>query len=71
MQESNPTKAPIENNLRLIKANEDEQLVGETLYRSLVGSLLNIVKQNLARHNLGSECALKFHGQAGKLPLVG
>ena len=45
MQDSNPSKTPAENNLTLIKATEDEQLVEETLYRSLVGSLLYISKQ--------------------------
>ena len=45
MQESNPSKTPAENNLKLVKATYVEQLVDETLYRSLVGSLLYIAKQ--------------------------
>ena len=45
MQDSNPSKTPAENNLKLVKAAEVEQLVDETLYRSLVGSLLYIAKQ--------------------------
>ena len=45
MQDSNPSKAPAENNLKLVKAAEVEQLVDETLYRSLIGSLLYIAKQ--------------------------
>ena len=45
MQDSNRSKTPAENNLKLIKATEDEQLVEETLYRSLVGSLLYKAKQ--------------------------
>ena len=48
MQDSNPSKTPAENNLhnlQLVKATEVEQLVDETLYRSLIGSLLYIAKQ--------------------------
>ena len=45
MQESNPSKTPAENNLKLVKATESETLVDERLYRSLVGSLLYIAKQ--------------------------
>ena len=45
MQVSNPSKTPAENNLKLVKAAEVEQLVDETLYRSLVGPLLYIAKQ--------------------------
>ena len=45
MQDSNPSKTPAENNLRLVKASESEALVDERLYRSLVGSLLYIAKQ--------------------------
>ena len=45
MQDSNPSKTPAENNLKLVKAAEVEQLVDETLHRSLVGSLLYIAKQ--------------------------
>ena len=44
-QGSNPSKTPAENNLKLVKASEVTQLVDETLYRSLVGSLLYIAKQ--------------------------
>ena len=44
MQDSNPSKTPAENNLKLLKAAEVEQLVDETVYRSLVGSLLYIAK---------------------------
>ena len=40
MQECNPSKTPAENNLKLVKATEVEQLIDQTLYRSLVGSLL-------------------------------
>ena len=45
MQDSNPSKTPAANNLKLVKATELEQLVDETFYRSLVGSLLYITKQ--------------------------
>ena len=45
MQDSNPSKTPAENNLKLVKAADNEQLVDEKLYRSLVGSLLYIAKQ--------------------------
>ena len=45
MEDSNPSKTPEENNLKLVKATEVEQLVDETLYRSLVGPLLYIAKQ--------------------------
>ena len=45
MQDSNQSKTPAENNLKLIKATDDEQLVEETLYRNLVGSQLYIAKQ--------------------------
>ena len=45
MQDINPSKTPAENNLKLVKAMEVEKLVDETLYRSLVGSLLYIAKQ--------------------------
>ena len=45
MQDSNPSKTPGENNLRLVKASESEPLVDERLYRSLVGSLPYIAKQ--------------------------
>ena len=46
MQDSNPSKTPTENNLKLLKATKVEQLVDETLYRCLVGSLLYIAKQS-------------------------
>ena len=47
MQESNSSKTPAENNLKLVKATEVEPLVQETLYRSLVGSpLFCIAKQS-------------------------
>ena len=45
MQDSNPSKTPAENNLKLVKATDFEQLVDEKLYRSLVGSLFYIAKQ--------------------------
>ena len=45
MQDINPSKTPAENNFKLVKAMEVEKLVDETLYRSLVGSLLYIAKQ--------------------------
>ena len=45
MQDSNPSKTPAENKLKLMKATEVEQLVDETLYRNLFGSLLYIAKQ--------------------------
>ena len=45
MQDTNPSKTPAENYLKLVKANETEQLVDETLYRSLVGSVLYVAKQ--------------------------
>ena len=45
MKDSNPSKTPAENHLKLVKAAEVGQLVNETLYRSLVGSLLYIAKQ--------------------------
>ena len=45
MQDSNPSKPPAENNLKLVKAPEVEQLVDETLYRRLLRSLLYIAKQ--------------------------
>ena len=44
MQDSNPSRTPAENNLKLVKATESEKLVDEKLYRSLVGSLLYIAK---------------------------
>ena len=47
MQDSNPSESPAANNFKLVKATEVEQLVDETLYRSLVGSLLNIVEQTM------------------------
>ena len=45
MQDSNPSKTPAENKLKVVKAAEVEQLVDETFYRSLVRSLLYIAKQ--------------------------
>ena len=45
MQDCNSSKTPAENNLRLVKATEDEELFDQTLYRSLEGSLLYIAKQ--------------------------
>ena len=45
MKDSNPSKILAENILKLVKANEDEQLVDENLYRSLVGSFFCIEKQ--------------------------
>ena len=45
MQDSNPSKTPAENNLKILKATDVEQLVDGTLYRSLVGSLFYIAKQ--------------------------
>ena len=45
MQECNLSKTPAENNLKLVKAIEDEQLIDRTLYRSLVRFLLYIAKQ--------------------------
>ena len=45
IQDCNPSKTPAENNLRLVKATEDEQLIDQTLYRSLVASLLYIANQ--------------------------
>ena len=45
MQDSNPSESPAANNFKLVKATEVEHLVDETLYRSLVGSLLNIAEQ--------------------------
>ena len=45
VQDSNTSKTPAENNLRLVKATDSETLVDERLYRSLVGSLLYIAKQ--------------------------
>ena len=45
MQYSNPPQTPAKNNLSLMKTTEVEQLVDETIYRSLVGSLLFIAKQ--------------------------
>ena len=47
MQDSNPSKTPAENNLKLVKATEVEQLVDETLYRSLAGFFLYISKQTM------------------------
>ena len=44
-QGTKPSKTPAENNLKLMKASEVAQLVDETLYRKLVGSLLYIAKQ--------------------------
>ena len=45
MQDSNLSKTPAPDNFKLVKATEVEQLVDETLYRSLVGSLFYIAKQ--------------------------
>ena len=45
VQDSNPTKTPAENILKLLKATEVEQLVEETLYGSLIGFLFYIAKQ--------------------------
>ena len=47
LQDSNPAKTPAENNLKLVKATEIEQLVDETIYRSLVGSLLYIARPTM------------------------
>ena len=44
-QDSNPSKTPAENNLKLVDATEGEQLVDETLNRRLVGSLLYIARR--------------------------
>ena len=44
-QDSNPSKTPAENKLRLVKATEVEQLKDETLFRSLFESLLYIARQ--------------------------
>ena len=47
MQDSKPSsKTPTKDNFMLFKATEDEQVVEETLYRSLVGYLLYIAKQS-------------------------
>ena len=40
LQYSKPSKTSTENNLQQVIATEDEQQINETLYRSLVGSLL-------------------------------
>ena len=45
MHDSNPSKTPAENNFKIVKATEVRQLVDETLYRSLVRSLLYMAKQ--------------------------
>ena len=45
MQDIDPSKTPPENNLTLVKATEDEQLVDETLYKGLVELLFCIAKQ--------------------------
>ena len=45
MQDSNPFKTLAENNPRLVKATKVEQIVNETLYKSLFGSMLYIAKQ--------------------------
>ena len=45
MQDSITSKTPAENNLKLVKATDVEQLVDETLYRKLVGLLLYIATQ--------------------------
>ena len=49
MQDSNPSKTLAENNFKLIKAPEDEQLIDETLYRSLVESLFYLAVQTRPR----------------------
>ena len=46
MQDGNRSKTSAENNLRLVKATDDQQLVDATLYISFVGSLLYIAKQS-------------------------
>ena len=45
MEDSNPSKMPAVNNLRLVKATDGETMVDERLYRSLVSSLLYIANQ--------------------------
>ena len=41
LQDFNPSKTPADKNLKLVKATEDEEIIDQTLYRSLVGSLLH------------------------------
>ena len=45
MQDSNSSKTPSYSNLMLVKSTEVQQLVDETFYKSLVGSLLYIAKK--------------------------
>ena len=45
MQESNPSRTPAENNLKLVEATGSETLVDERFDRSLVGSVLYIAEQ--------------------------
>ena len=45
MQDSNPSKTPAENSLELMKATKVEQLVDETLYRTLLETLLYLAKE--------------------------
>ena len=67
MQDSNPSRTPAENNLKLVKATEVEQLVDETLYRSLVGSLLYIAKQTKP-DIVWIVDVLTIHGKTSELP---
>ena len=46
MQDCKPSKPPLENNLKLERAQEDSVRVDSHELRSLVGSLLYLAKQN-------------------------
>ena len=46
LQDNDPSKTPAQNNFKLVRAIEVEQLLDETLFRCLVGSLLYIAKQS-------------------------
>ena len=71
MQDGKPSKTLVENNLKLVKATEDEQLIDETLYR--IFARFSPLKSwaNWARYNLDCERAVPIHGETNEFSPLG